>query len=109
MKGAESAAKEIQVFLDGSVIEGNVGPWAVLTRKGRPNRTLHYHLEPDTEHTAHEAELTGILLGMDLLRIEKGGVPAAIGVDDQAAIRAFDSELRSPGHHLARETLRLAN
>jgi hypothetical protein len=32
-----------------------------------------------------------------------------IAVDNQAALRAFDSDLRKPAHHLAREALRLAN
>ena len=31
-----------------------------------------------------------------------------LGIDNQAAIKAFDSELRKPGHHLAREALRIA-
>jgi hypothetical protein len=31
-----------------------------------------------------------------------------LGVDNQAAIKAFDSELRNPGHHLACEALHIA-
>jgi ribonuclease HI len=71
---------------------------------------LHFHLRPSTEHTVHEAELVGILLGLHLLRTEKkkGKVQAMLGVDNQAAIKAFDSELRNLGHHLAREALRTA-
>ena len=33
----------------------------------------------------------------------------SIAVDNQAALKAFDSDMRSPGHHPARETLLLAN
>jgi hypothetical protein len=33
---------------------------------------------------------------------------AMIGIDNQAAIKALASDLRKPGHHLARETLRIA-
>jgi hypothetical protein len=33
----------------------------------------------------------------------------AIGIDNQAVIRVFQSDLRSPGHHLAREVLHMAN
>ena len=33
----------------------------------------------------------------------------AIGSDNQAALKAFHSNLRKPGHHLERETLRMAN
>jgi hypothetical protein len=58
----------------------------------------------------HEAELTGILLAMQLISTEKhGSTSFAIAVDNQAAIQAFHSELRSPGHHLAREIIRAAN
>ena len=93
--------------MDGSALEDKVGALAVLIRKGRHTRTLHCHLRPGTEHTVHEAELVGILLGLHLLGTEKktGGTQAMIGVDNQAAIKAFDSDLRNPGHHLAREAL----
>jgi len=82
----------------------------VLIRRGNPPRALHHSLGPETEHTVHEAELVGILLGMHLISTEKhGGTSFAIGVDNQAAIKAFHSAMRNPGHHLAREILRLAN
>ena len=78
----------------------------VLMCKNRPPCTLHYHLGPDLEHTVHEAELVGLLLGLHLLNTEKNNrVLAMLGVDNQAAIKAFESELRSPGHHLAWEAL----
>lgn len=35
------------------------------------HRVLHYHLGPETEHTAHEAELIGITLALHLTQIEK--------------------------------------
>jgi ribonuclease HI len=107
---AKNTVEEIQIFSDGSALEGKVGASAVLTHKGRPNRTLLYHLGRDSEHTVHEAELTGILLGLHLLKTEKDArIPVLVGVDNQAVIKAFDSELRSPGHHIAHEILRQAN
>jgi hypothetical protein len=39
---ALAASKEIQVFTDGSVINGKVGAAAVLTRPGKNHRLLHY-------------------------------------------------------------------
>jgi ribonuclease HI len=109
IKETENATEEIQVFSDGSALEGKVGASAILMRKGRHTRTLHYHLGPDTEHTVHEAELVGILLGMHLLSTEKKGkMTTMLGVDNQAAIKAFESQLRNPGHHLAREALWIA-
>jgi len=81
----------------------------LMFHKGRHTDTLHFHLGSDDEHTVHEAELVGILLGMHLIKARNTSkATAAIGVDNQAAIRAFASDLRNPGHHLAREALRIA-
>ena len=106
---AEDATEEIQVFTDGSAQGGKVGAAAILIRKNRPNRSLHLHLGPEAEHTVHEAELVGLLLAMHLIGTERrGATSCCIAIDNQAALRAFDSELRKPGHHLAREILDLA-
>ena len=93
-----------------SVIEGNhPGPKAILLREGRPTCTLHFHLGLEGKHTVHEAELVGILLGLQLISTEKkGSTTFALGSDNQAAIKAFHSNLWSPGHHLAQEALHLA-
>ena len=96
------AEQTIQVFADGSAMEGEVGAPATLIRAGKAPRTLHYHLGPAEEHTIHEAELVGIPLGLHL-------ISTAIGVDNQAALKAFQSDLRNPGQHLAREAFRIAN
>src|SRR5216683_4174297 len=105
-----NTTEEIQIFSDGSALEGKVGASAVLTHKGRISRTLHFHLRPDMEHTVHEVELIGILLGIHLLKTEKGtGILVLIRVDNQAAIKAFNLELRSPGHYITREILQQAN
>ena len=106
----ESTSEEIQVFTDGSAIDGKVGAATVLTREGNPPCMLHLHLGSESEHTVHEAELAGMLLGMHLISKERrGGTSTALGVDNQAAIKAFHSALRNPGHHLAREMLWIAN
>jgi len=82
----------------------------VLIHKGRHTQTLHYHLRSDKEHTVHEAESVGILLGLHILSSRKSKkVLAAIRVNNQAAIKAFTSDLRNPGHHLIREALRIAS
>ena len=102
--------EEVQVFTDGSAINGKVGAVAVLIRAGNPTRILHLHLGPESEHTVHEAELVGIMLGIHLIGTEKsGGTMFALGVDNQAAMKAFQSSLRSPGHHLARKIILTAN
>jgi ribonuclease HI len=107
---AENATEEVQVYTDGSAIDGKVGAVAILIRAGSPKHILHLHLGPESEHTVHEAELVGIMLGLHLVGTEKrGGTTFAIGVDNQAAIKAFQSSLRSPGHHLARKIIQTAN
>jgi len=107
---AENASEAVQIFTDGLAINGKVGVAAILTRRGNPLCALHLYLGPEKEHTVHEAELVGILLGMHLVSTEKhSSMSFTIGVDNQAAIRAYQSTLRKPGHHLARETLWLAN
>jgi len=107
---AKNASKEIQVFTDGSAQGGKVGASAILIRKDRPDKFLHYHLGPEAEHTVHEVELVGLLLALHLIGTERcSATSCSVAVDNQAALKAFDSELRNPGHHLAREILQLAN
>ncbi len=104
------AEQTIQVFADGSAMEGKVGAAATLIRAGKAPRTLHYYFGPAEEHPVHEAELVGIPLGLHLISMEKKGrTSTAIGVDNQAALKAFQSDLCNPGQHLAREALRIAN
>jgi hypothetical protein len=71
IKETEKAQETIQIFMDGSALEGKVGAAAVLMRKGRHTQTLRFHLGPESEHTVHEAELVGILLGLHILSTEK--------------------------------------
>ena len=107
---AANASEEIQVYSDGSAHGGKVGAAAILSRRNRPDRILHFHLGQESEHTVHEAELVGLLLAMHLVHTEKrSNTSCMIAVDNQATLKAFDSDLRKPGHHLAREALRLAN
>jgi len=110
VREAANASEEIQVYSDGSAQGGKVGAAAILIRKNRPDRMLHLHLGREAEHTVHEAELVGLLLALHLINTEKSNnTTCMIAVDNQATLKAFDSELRKPGHHLAREALRLAN
>ena len=91
-------------------MEGKVGAAAILLRAGKPAHELHLHLGSEDKHTVHEAELAGILLGLHLINTErKNSTTFALGSDNQAMIKAFQSNLRSLGHHLAREALRLAH
>ena len=105
-----NAEEEIKVYSDGSMHGGKVGAAAVLYRNGRRTRSLRLHLGKASKYTVYEAELVGMLLGIHLIKTEKKGrVKCAIGVDNQAAIQALDSELTNPGQHLAAEFLRVAD
>ena len=90
---AAAATEEIQIFSDGSAIGGKVGAVAILTIRGVITSSLHYHLGPALEHTVHEAELVGLILGLHLIRaICIGDKRMAIGIDNQAVLKAFQSD-----------------
>jgi len=109
-KEAKNAEEEVQVFLDGLAMEGKVGVVVVLLRAGKPAHKLHFHLGSEDKHTVHKAELLGILLGLHLIYTERrNSTTFTLRSDNQAAIKVFQSNLRSPGHHLAREALCLAH
>jgi hypothetical protein len=87
-----------KVYPYGSAIYGQVGAAAVLLRQGHPPRALNYHLGPDNKHTVREAELAGILLAIHLIKTEKNErTTHAIGVDNQAAIKAIPLGPQSEG------------
>ena len=110
IRETENAREAIQVFTDGSAIDGKVGAAAVLTRAGNPPCALHLHMGPESEHTVHKVELAGILLGLQLISTEKhSSTSFVLGVDNQVAIKSFQSAMRNPRHHLAREALWIAN
>ena len=105
----ENAKEEIQVYSDGSAQGGKVGAAAILIRKGAPDRIVHFHLGSDAKHTVHKAELVGMLLALHLISTEKrNNLPSLIAVDNQAALKAFNLDMRHPGHHVAQEFLSLA-
>ena len=105
----KSAPEHIKIYTDGSMHDGGVGAAAVLTRNGKVASTLRYHLGPANEHTVFEAKLVGILMGLHLIdKAAKGNTAFAIGVDNQAAIKALSSKFDKPGHYLAAEAYRTA-
>ena len=91
------------------MIDRKVGATAVLTRMGTTQRILHYHLGPEGEHTVHEAELIGILLAIQLIKTEHVvSIPIAIRANNQVALEAFNTNLRSPAHNITREIIQQA-
>ena len=88
------APEQIKVYSDGSAHQGKVRAAAVLLRPGNLNRVLRYHLGPEEEHMVPEAELIGILLAMQLIKTEKKrNIPTTIGVDNQAALEVYQTNL----------------
>jgi ribonuclease HI/exonuclease III len=103
------ALEHVKIYTDGSAQDGEVGAAAVLTRNGKPVKTMHLHLGKASEHTVFEAELTGLILGLQMVKeYRKGNFTFAIGADNQAALRALSSKLNKPGHYLAAEVISMA-
>jgi ribonuclease HI len=97
-----SATEQIKVYSDGSLHGGKVGAAAILKRPGQPDRALKVHLGLAKHHTVYEAELAGILMGLYLIKTEKRNkVKCALSVDNQAALRAINSDMTKPGQHIA--------
>jgi ribonuclease HI len=103
------ATEMVKVYSDGSALNGKVGVAAIICRTGEPTRKLHYHLGPAEQHTVHEAELVGMLLGLHLIKMErKGQTSHALGVDNQAALSALNSVKSTTGQYTADKILQTA-
>lgn len=74
---------EIQVFADGSAIDGGVGAAAILYRRGVGQRIARKYTD---EHTVFKAELLGAIMGFKML-IQKKADRYAVSVDNQAVIQ----------------------
>ena len=59
-----STQEEIKVYSDSSIHNGKVGAAAILYRNSRRKKSLRLHLRAASEHTIYEAELVGLMLGM---------------------------------------------
>lgn len=71
---------------------------------------MWYHLGAAEDHTIYEAEMVGLLMGMQLIKTEKcNKTSCSIGADNQAAIIALQSELTKPGQHVAAEVVSAAS
>ena len=100
----------VKIYSDGSAHNGKVGAAATLTCAEQHPRTLHYHLGPESKHTIYKAELIGAILALHQINTEKHRrVSFAISTDNQAALKAYDTNMRKPAHYTAREALQLRN
>lgn len=94
---------QVEVYTDGSDIDGGVGTAAILYRDSQRQGTLRAHLGPSTLHTIYEGELTGILLAIHLLRKAGGWQTAEIALDSQAAIGALNLTKPAGSHYMVDE------
>ena len=100
IRDAERADEETQIFTDGSGYQGGIGAVAVLRRRGKPEKVLHFHLGSNKHYTVFNGEQIGMLLGIELLRKERNIQSVYMGVDNQAAILATTSSYSSLSHSL---------
>jgi len=78
----------------------------------RTNQTLEQYLWVfcGTQQSNWHVWLPLLLLALHLIGTEKrGATTCSVAVDNQAALKAFNSELRKPRHHLTQEILLIAN
>lgn len=99
----ENNRDNVQVYSDGSLIDGGVGAAAVLYRKGVEEETLHKHLGPANQHTVYEAELVGIILALKLIQNISFYRTALIALNNMVAIQATELMASSPGLYLVDE------
>ncbi|KAF8750374.1 Reverse transcriptase (RNA-dependent DNA polymerase) [Rhizoctonia solani] len=62
----------VKIFSDGSMVGGNVGAAAVLIREGKEEVVARKYVGSDREHEVYEAEVVGLILGLELLARERG-------------------------------------
>ncbi|PSR77856.1 hypothetical protein PHLCEN_2v7677 [Hermanssonia centrifuga] len=91
----------IRIYTDGSDFQGGVGASAALyNSENRTWKTLRYYLGTSDQHTVYEAEIVGLILGMQLLRKERHVNLVSFAVDNQAALQASRSWRPTSGHYL---------
>ncbi|KAG2064522.1 hypothetical protein BDR04DRAFT_1035080, partial [Suillus decipiens] len=100
MKEEAEAVEELRVYSDRSAFKGGVGEAAVLMRGNERIAEHCFYLGSTEEHTVYKAEAVGMILGVELLKEAGGRGTMALGVDNQAAIRAMDAFSSKPGHYL---------
>jgi ribonuclease HI len=100
LKEEEEADEDLRAYSDGSAYEGGVGGAAVLMRGMETVKERRFYLGKESERTVYEAEIIGMILAVSLLREAGGKGRMALGVDNQAAIRAINAFGSQPGHYL---------
>ena len=96
---------EVQLFSDGSGLDGSIGAVAVMYNDGREVKVLRYCLGTLTDHTVFEAEATGVLLALHMLWTERNVKKATIWLDNQAVLGALTTRKPKPGQNIIDEVI----
>ncbi|KAF7348328.1 putative RNA-directed DNA polymerase from transposon X-element [Mycena sanguinolenta] len=93
----------VQLFSDGSLIDGLVGAAGLLMVDGVVKRAKGVRLGTAKHYGVYEAEGVGKVLAMECLREEvdeviEGVIP--LGIDNRAAINTTTSGTPGPGHYI---------
>ena len=104
---------DFKAFSDGSGQEEGIGASAILYKRGfvRPVKEIQAYLGLKTKHNTYEAEATGALLAIWIIRntIETIGKSVSLYIDNQAIIMALTGNGHSSGQHLIRALKTEAN
>lgn len=90
----------MQIFMDGSGIEGKIGVAATTVDKKDGRKMLRYRLGQKGHHTVYEAELVGIILATHMARKKGKLKKLSIYTDNQATIKALKDKTNTPRTYL---------
>jgi hypothetical protein len=93
----------IQIYTDGSGLEGRIGASAVLYRGGEEKGQMRFCLRSVQKHTVYEGECMGLVLGMGLLQHERDVMEVLVCMDSQVAVRAAVGNKPGSGHYILNE------
>jgi len=85
---------EVELYSDGSGLDGMAGAAAVMFKGAQGAKTLRYSLGQLTEHTVYEVEAVGVILTLHMLGSERNIQRATIRLDNKAVLGAL-TECRS--------------
>jgi hypothetical protein len=81
----------VQIYTDGSGIDGRIGAAAVLFVHGRKVHSLRFLVGMESEHTVPEAEAVALILGLELLKGERGMQRVSMAADNVGAVMRADT------------------
>jgi ribonuclease HI len=90
----------LQIYTDGSGLNGQIGAAAVLFKRGLKVRSLRLFLGTETEHTVPEAEGVAMILGLELLKGERRVTRVSLAADNIGAILRAGEQRATPMQYI---------